>query len=104
MWRNLPQASSAAAEVDHLLAGLLLVSGAVLLLVFGLLLVYSVRYRHDSAIDRGRIATRSFRFEIAWTAATLVVFFGLFVWGSDLYVRLLNPPADALKVYVVAKQ
>jgi cytochrome c oxidase subunit 2 len=104
MWRNLPQASSAAAEVDHLLAGLLLVSGAVLLLVFGLLLVYSVRYRHNSTIDRGRIATRSFRFEIAWTAATLVVFFGLFVWGSDLYVRLLSPPADALKVYVVAKQ
>jgi cytochrome c oxidase subunit 2 len=32
------------------------------------------------------------------------VFFGLFVWGADLYVRLLQPPRDALKIYVIAKQ
>ena len=32
------------------------------------------------------------------------MFFGLFVWGADLYVRLFQPPRDALKIYVIAKQ
>ena len=104
MWQSLPEASSSAAETDHLIGGLLLVSAAVLLLVFGLMALYAIRYRHDSPIDRGNIAEKSFRFEMSWTVATLVIFFGLFIWGSHLYVRLLDPPAEALKVYVVAKQ
>lgn len=104
MWQSLPEASSSAAETDHLIGGLLLVSAAVLLLVFGLMALYTIRYRHDSPIDRGNIAEKSFRFEMSWTVATLVIFFGLFIWGSHLYVRLLDPPAEALKVYVVAKQ
>ena len=36
--------------------------------------------------------------------ATLLIFFGLFVWGADLYVRLFQPPPDALKIYVIGKQ
>ena len=104
MWRNLASASSAAIEVDYLLAGLLLVSAAVLAVVFGLLALYSIRYRHNSPIDRGNIEHRTFKFEITWTIATLLVFFGLFVWGADLYVRLFQPPTDALKIYVVGKQ
>ena len=34
----------------------------------------------------------------------MLIFFGLFVWGADLYVRLFQPPADALKIYVIGKQ
>jgi hypothetical protein len=34
----------------------------------------------------------------------LAIFFGLFVWGADLYVRLFQPPPHALKTYVIAKQ
>jgi cytochrome c oxidase subunit II len=104
MWRNLPAASSAAVEIDALLAGLLLVSVAVLVVVFGLMLFYGVRYRHNSPVARENIAQRTFRFEISWTVATLLIFFGLFIWGSHLYIRLLDPPDDALKVYVVAKR
>ena len=40
----------------------------------------------------------------AGPAATLAIFFGLFIWGGDLYVRLFQPPADALQIYVVGKQ
>ncbi len=63
-----------------------------------------IRYRTGSALDRGALAQKSWRFEIAWTSATLVVFFGLFVWGADLFVRLYQPPPDALKIYVIGKQ
>lgn len=104
IWKLLPDASSSAWETDGLLAGLTLVTGAVLLLVFWLMLVYAIRYRDDSPIDRGKIAEKTFRFEISWTIATLVIFFGLFVWGADLYARLSIPPKDADQIFVVAKQ
>ena len=101
---DLPEASTIAGHTDLLLAGLTAVSAAVLGLVFFLLLFYIVRYRHNSPIGRGEIAHRTFGFEMSWTAATLLVFFGLFIWGSLLYVRQFQPPPAALKIYVVAKQ
>lgn len=101
---SLPQAATGAAQIDWLIGGLLLVSLAVLGLVFFLLFFYVVRYRHNSPVKRGELADKSFRFEITWTIATLVVFFGLFIWGSMLYVQAYQPPANALKIYVVAKQ
>jgi cytochrome c oxidase subunit II len=101
---TLAEASANASQVDWLIFGLLIVSGAVLGLVFYLLFLYVVRYRHNSPIRRGEVAEKTFRFEMSWTAATLLVFFGLFIWGSVIYVRLFRPPADALKIYVVAKQ
>ena len=101
---SLPEAAVGTANVDWLIAGLLIVSAAVLGLVFFLLFFYIIRYRYNSPVKRGEIAEKSFRFEISWTAATLVVFFGLFIWGSMLYVQAFQPPDNALKIYVVAKQ
>lgn len=100
----LPEASSNAPEIDHLIIALLLISGAVLALVYGLMLLYLFKYRAGSGIDRGAIAKKTWRMETAWTVATLLAFFGLFIWGADLYVRLFQPPADAMKIYVIAKQ
>jgi cytochrome c oxidase subunit 2 len=41
---------------------------------------------------------------VSWTAATMVAFLGLFVWGAQLFLNLQDAPKDALPVYVVAKQ
>jgi cytochrome c oxidase subunit II len=101
---GLAPASDNAAEVDWLFLALLVITLAVLALVFGLMLLYMVRYRAGSPVERGKVAHKTFRFEISWTVATLVVFFGLFVWGADLYTRLFEPPSDAMKIYVVGKQ
>ena len=101
---SLPAASANAPEVDHLLLALLAISAAVLALVFGLMLLYIVKYRAGSGVDRGTIAQKTWRLETGWTIATLAVFFGLFVWGADIYVRLFQPPSGALKIYVIAKQ
>lgn len=99
-----PSATVEGREVDFLILALLLVSCAVLALVFGLILLYMVRYRAGSRAHRGVPSGKTWGFEISWTAATLAVFFGLFIWGGDLYVRLFQPPADALQLYVVGKQ
>jgi cytochrome c oxidase subunit 2 len=100
----LPQASTSAAESDYLMLALLLSAIAILALVFGLIFLYVFKYGAGSGIDRGKVMKKTWRLETAWTIATLLVFFGLFIWGADLYVRLFRPPANALKVYVVGKQ
>ena len=92
----LPEASGNAAETDRLLWALLLVSLAVLALVFGLMFRYIIKYRAGSRFDRGAAGEKSWIFEISWTAATLLIFFGFFVWGANLYVRLFQPPQGAL--------
>jgi cytochrome c oxidase subunit 2 len=101
---TLPLAASTGYATDLLILGLVAVSFLVLALVFGLIFIYAVRYRHDSPIQRHAIAEKSFLFEISWTVGTLVIFFGLFIWGSIIYVRQFQPPGNALKIYVVAKQ
>ena len=100
----LPEASVNATESDALLGGLLLISLAVLALVFGLIYTYVIRYRAGSTEHRGNIAQKTWRIEIAWTSATLVAFFAMFIWGANLYVRLYSPPGNALKIYVIGKQ
>ncbi len=101
---TLPQATGVAVEIDHLILALTLTSCAVLLLVYGLMWRYMIKYRAGNPIDRGAPMQKTWRLEIAWTTATFAIFFGLFVWGADLYVRLFQPPANALHIYVVGKQ
>ena len=101
---HLPAASVYAAEVDWLLFALVVVSAFVLSLVFGLMLYYMARYRHDSPAYRGGVSQKSWIFEIAWTSATIVAFFILFLWSANLYTRLEQPPANAMRISVVGKQ
>ena len=102
--RMLEAASANAREVDWLLVSMLAISLLVLALVLGLMLVFVVRYRHDSPLDRGQVAQKTWRIEVAWTVATLVAFFGLFIWGADLFVRIYEPRPDPLTINVIGKQ
>jgi cytochrome c oxidase subunit II len=102
---SLPEASTHAARVDQIFYGLLLLSGLTLLLVFGLILALSIRYRRGSAAKRGplpEIVSREF--EIGWTAATLFLFAFLFWWAASADLGSLAAPAGALEIHVVAKQ
>ncbi len=100
----IPAVSALARETDWLIGGLLLVSLLVLALVMGLMLVYVVRYRRSSNEDRGQVGQKTWRVEVGWTAATLVAFFGLFIWGANLFVRVYQPHADPLTINVIGKQ
>jgi cytochrome c oxidase subunit II len=83
---GLPEATREAAEIDRLIGGLVLASAAILALVYGLILIYMLRYHAGSKAERGHPSRKSWRFEIAWTCATMVVFFGRFLWGADLHM------------------
>jgi len=97
--------STTGGEIDRLMGAMMAVSFAVLLLVFGLMFLFIVRYRAGSPIDRGHPAEgKSWRLEIGWTTVTLAIFFGLFLWGAKLYARIYLAPSDSYKIHVVGKQ
>lgn len=100
----LPAVSEGARETDWLIASLLGISLLVLALVLGLLFFNAVRYRESSGLDRGDVGQKTWRMETAWTVATLLAFFGLFVWGANLFVRLSQPHPNPLTVNVIGKQ
>lgn len=101
----LPSASTQAAHVDLIFYGLLVLSGLTTLLVFTLIVTFSVRYRRGSKAKRGEMPKLvSQEFEIGWTAATLFLFLFLFWWAAGADLGGLAPPADAIEVHVIAKQ
>lgn len=70
----LPEATTTAPEIDYLILAMLMISVAVLALVFGLMLLYVIKYRAGSGVDRGALAQKTWRLETVWTIATLVAF------------------------------
>ncbi len=100
-----PGETAHAGSVDLLFAGLLATTLLVLLLLFFLLLRFAIHYRTGNTnADRDHRIKKSWKLETAWTAATLVAFLALFVWGARLYLNLYAVPKDAETIYVIGKQ
>lgn len=77
----------------------------ILVFVFGMMLVFCVRYREGSSVSREPSTPKSWRFEIGWATGTLAAFFVLFVLGANAYLFLYEAPAHTdLELYVVGKQ
>ena len=84
---------------------LTIISGLIVALVAGLVLVFSVRYRRGSRAERGELPEILKReIEIGWTAATLFLFLFIFWWAASGQLSALNAPRNALEIHVVAKQ
>ncbi|WP_458757133.1 cytochrome c oxidase subunit II [Afipia sp. TerB] len=91
-------------DVDLLFAGLVLVSAFVLGLLFFLLAYFCVRYRAGHGVDRRNHDEKSWRLEVGWTAAALLAFLGLFVWGAAVFLKIYQTPSDELTMFVVVQQ
>ena len=100
----LVQASSAAARFDALMLTLTLITGAMALVLAALIFFFSIRYRKGSKADRSNPPSGAKGLEAAWTLAPLVIFIAIFAWAAVDYMRLYDPPAGAMPVFVVAKQ
>jgi len=97
------EASSVAPSVDLLFYSLLALSSLVVVGVMAFILVFAVRYRRGSRVERKNV-TRRLSWELAWTLIPLGLFLGICAWAGKLYFDLYSPPAAALPIYVVAKQ
>jgi len=98
-------ASEQAAQVDAISIGLLAISGAIILLVAGLLVLFCTRYRRGSSAPRGALPEFLRRdVELGWTSATLFLAIFIFWWAASTQMQAGTPPPDAMEIHVAAKQ
>jgi cytochrome c oxidase subunit II len=100
----LHSASSFGPTVDKLFLCLTLVTAVVAIGVAALIVFFAIRYRAGSKADRSNPPARVRWIEISWTATPLLIFIGLFVWSSVVFSDFYRPPANAMRVHVLAKQ
>lgn len=100
------QASSYAASLDTLYIGLVVVCGTMTLLVFGLICFFGYRYRAASTANRRNKPSgkTGAKIELSVLAVMLVIFMGLFVWATSLYLDIYRGPQTAMTINVVGKQ
>lgn len=101
----LPASASAnAGRVDALFFTLLGLCGTMALVLMVLIVTFAVRYRQGSPADRSDVPVQARLVEWTWTVIPLLLFIGLFCWAAYDYLRQNRAPADAVPVFVVAKQ
>ena len=105
---NLPtwpdSASSYADRVDVLFIGLCVIATLTAGFVIFLLVFFAAKYRHQSRAHRNETSVKTWRWEVGWTTASLLIFVALAIWAARIFLRLYNPPRDALQIFVVGKQ
>jgi cytochrome c oxidase subunit 2 len=107
MW-NFPllpeQASTNASRVDALALfelGIVLFFTALICIM---ILTLAVRYRRGSKVDRSGAPLTDRRLEAAWIVIPLLLSLVMYVWATEVYFDLYEPPADAFDISVVGKQ
>lgn len=98
------EASSIAPAVDHLTWALMAASTFLILVVFGLIGVFLIRYREGSAAPRGPWPVTEWKVETAWIAGTTLGFLAFFFCGARVFLRIESPPAGAEEIHVTGRQ
>ena len=108
MFTNFPlfpqQASAQAGQVDAIYFFMVAVTAFFSILIAGLIVLFSVRYRRRHRDEVGYAIHGSLALELLWTIVPFFVVMGMFVWGARVFFELYRPPAGAMEVYVVGKQ
>ncbi len=95
-------ASSSASNLDALFIYLVAVTGAVTLLIFLLIFLFAMKYRHNK--HKAVQIEGSLPLELTWSIIPLFIFMTFFAWGTTIYFQEAKPPRDAMEVFVVGKQ
>ena len=98
------QASSLAVDVDLFYAAMIAVSLFFTVLIAGLVLYFSVKYRRREGDYRPPHVETSKKLELLWTIIPLFLVIGMFVWGAELYISKTYVPDNALNIDVTGKQ
>ena len=99
------EASAVAGRVDAIVIALLVISTAIVLLVGGLVLGFSIRYRRGSSARRGQLPELVQKeVEVGWISATLFLALFLFGWASITALSTDRQRPGALEIHVEARQ
>ena len=91
-------------QVDDLFFFILAVVTFFTLLVAGLVFVFVIRYRRRSEAEVPKRVEGSLALELTWTVIPTVIALFIFYRGAEVYMMWVEPPPDALEVYVVGRQ
>ncbi len=97
-------ASSVAPQVDALFFAWSAVSIFFTALIAVSILYFMVRYRRRHEDEVGQPERAPIWLEIAWSVIPLAIALAMFAWGTQVFVEIYRPPADAVTYYGVGKQ
>jgi cytochrome c oxidase subunit 2 len=97
-------ATPAGREMDALFLVELAISVFMVLLIFGTIFLFAIKYRRRSPLERPRPIRGGLALETTWSVIPLLVFLGFFFWGAKIYFANAAPPKDAMQIYVIGKQ
>ncbi len=98
-------ASTIAGQVDALFFFMIAVSAFFGLLIAGLIVFLSIRYRRRAGSNEaGDPVHVPIALEAAWTVIPLAITMVMFYWGASVYMTMARPPDDAHEIFVVGKQ
>jgi cytochrome c oxidase subunit II len=98
------QASSNAQKVDALMLFELGVLVFFTALICVLILFFCARYRRGTRVDRSHPPTHGGLMEAVWIIIPFIISAVMFVWATQLFYDLYQPPPDAAEISVVGKQ
>lgn len=97
-------ASTIAAQADYVFYFLLAFSSFFIVLIFGLILYFMVKYRRCSEDEVAEEVKVSLPLELAWTLIPLGLCAIIFLWSGTLFFREARPPARSTEIFVIGKQ
>lgn len=101
----LPENASAFSHAsDALTLFVLGVCGLFTVLIFVLIVWFSLRYRRKSENEIPERIEGSILLEIVWMVIPFGLLLVMFVWGSKLFLDMKRPPTRALQIDVIGKQ
>ena len=89
-----PQASTVAWQVDALYAFLVALTVVFCLLVFGMVIIFAIKYRRRSDDEQPVQNHGNLALELSWTIIPLFLALFVFLVGADIFFRLQRSPAD----------
>jgi cytochrome c oxidase subunit 2 len=98
-----PHASAMSWNVDWMLAYMTLISIFFTVLIFVLIVYFSIKYRARPG-HRAIEVHAPMSLEIAWSVIPLGMCLVMFWWGTKLFITASRPPAGAMEIYVIGKQ
>jgi cytochrome c oxidase subunit 2 len=99
-----PQASTVALPIDLIYIYITAVSVFFTVLIFALVIFFSVKYRRRSDAERPKPIEGNHLLEIIWVAVPLVIVLTMFVAGAVVFFYIFHPPKEGIQMYGVGKQ
>lgn len=96
-----PKASTVAPEVDGLFNAILFITAFFCLLIFTLMLVFAIKYRHRAGdANTARAPVHSTALELTWTIIPIIIVLTIFYYGFKGYLNMAVVPPNAYEINV----